>query len=664
MKFPFVPIITSFIIGIYTYFQALLSFEIVLIGFVFSLILTFYCYQKKQKSKFIIAISILFFCFGIIKSFLTDPIHQNNHFTKNKSYFEKKTSFVLEIQQELKPSAKYFRFIALVKQINRENFTGKILFCVKKSNQNRLKIGNILIIYDQIKNIPTPKNKFQFDYQKFMFYKDVLAQCYTSNNNIKILYYQKNIYSISNEIRIKIIKSFEKQHISKASLSIIKALLLGEKQDIDKDMYQSYSKSGAVHVLAISGLHIGIVLIFLLWILKPLKYLKKGNIIITILILLILWSFAFISGMSASVVRAVTMYSFVAVALFINRKTNIINTLWVSLFVILFIYPNFLFDVGFQLSYLAVFSIVYIQPFFKKIHHSNNKIKQYFYDILTVSLAAQLGVMPLSIYYFHQFPGLFFITNLLVIPLITVILFIGFLSIVLCFFIDIPFFIVKILDILVWIMNGIVTKIASFETFVLTNIYSTFSLTIISSFLIFYIFNYLKNKKQFKLKVVLITTIIGFINFYFYQIKSYYQHEQIVFFDFKELVIFDKKGFTLKCYLTNKLINNQDFDSYKREHFIDKITLSKIKNFMIVGNQKILILDTNLSFSKPIYPDVLIIHNNPKINLERILVNVIPRKVIFSPKNYKNNIEFWTQIMIEKKIPFHNMYEKGFYKIE
>ncbi|MFY7810500.1 MAG: ComEC/Rec2 family competence protein, partial [Flavobacterium sp.] len=455
MKSPFIPITTGLIIGIILYFHKLIPQEILIILFVLSLFFTVFSYKKKQKNIFFYSISIFFLCFGFINCLIIDPLNQNNHFTKHKLISTQKNKIAIEIQQELKPSQKYLRYIALIKEINQEKYTGKILFCLKKSNKKAPKIGNNLLVYNQIQEIPSTKNRFQFDYQKFMYYKDVFGQCYTQSEVVKMINYEKNIYSISNEIRIKIIQSFEKQNISKESLSIIKALFLGEKQDIDKEMYQSYSKSGAVHVLAISGLHIGIVLLFLLWILKPLKYIKNSNIISTIIILIILWGFAFVSGMSASVARAVTMYSFVAFALFLNRNSNIINSLWVSMFILLLISPKYLFDVGFQLSYLAVFSIVYIQPILKKYYEPKNKITKYFYDLLTVSVAAQLGVMPLSIYYFHQFPGLFFVTNILVIPIVTIILFLGFFSIFICFITDIPLLIIKILDTLVVLMNFI-----------------------------------------------------------------------------------------------------------------------------------------------------------------------------------------------------------------
>ncbi|MBC8883963.1 ComEC/Rec2 family competence protein [Flavobacterium piscinae] len=147
----------------------------------------------------------------------------------------------------------------------------------------------------------------------------------------------------------------------------------------------NYSKSGAIHILAISGLHIGILLYFFKALLKPIERIKYGRVITPFLLIVILWSFALLSGLSASVVRAVTMFTFVSIGMYMNRETNIYNTLGSSILILLLFKPNFIFDVGFQLSYCAVFSIVTIQPLFSKLWTPKNKIIGYFYDILTVS---------------------------------------------------------------------------------------------------------------------------------------------------------------------------------------------------------------------------------------------------------------------------------------
>ena len=208
-------------------------------------------------------------------------------------------------------------------------------------------------------------------------------------------------------------------------LQVVSALILGQQQDISKEILKDYQYAGAIHILSVSGLHVGFILLFITFLLRPLPKNKYGNWIRLLAILLGLWGFAIIAGLSPSVIRSATMFSFVAIGMNLKRSTNIFHTLLVSLFIILLFKPSFLFDVGFQLSYLSLFFILWIQPLLSKIWIPKNKILRYFWDILTVSFAAQIGALPLSIYYFHQFPGLFFVTNIIILPFLSIIMGLG-----------------------------------------------------------------------------------------------------------------------------------------------------------------------------------------------------------------------------------------------
>ncbi|TYA81458.1 ComEC/Rec2 family competence protein, partial [Seonamhaeicola marinus] len=212
---------------------------------------------------------------------------------------------------------------------------------------------------------------------------------------------------------------------------IINALFLGQRQNIDRAIYTNYTNAGAIHILAVSGLHVGIIFLILNFLFKPIERLKKGYLIKTIFLLTTLWGFAVIAGLSASVTRAVTMFSIVAIAVNLKRPTNVYNTLAISIFVILLFKPLFIFDVGFQLSFLAVFAIVAIEPMLNKLWKPKNKLLKIYWQTLTVTISAQFGIIPISLFYFHQFPGLFFISNLVIIPLLGFILGFGILIILL-----------------------------------------------------------------------------------------------------------------------------------------------------------------------------------------------------------------------------------------
>ena len=164
-----------------------------------------------------------------------------------------------------------------------------------------------------------------------------------------------------------IIKNLENHHFKKEELSVVIALILGQQQDISKEVLRDYQYAGAVHILSVSGLHVGFILLFITTLLKPIPNSRKGTIVKLIITLVSLWAFGLLAGMAPSVVRSVTMFSFVAIGLFLRRSVNIYHSLLVSMLLILLFRPSFLFDVGFQLSYLALFFIVWLQPLFKSI---------------------------------------------------------------------------------------------------------------------------------------------------------------------------------------------------------------------------------------------------------------------------------------------------------
>ena len=164
---------------------------------------------------------------------------------------------------------------------------------------------------------------------------------------------------------------------------MIQALLLGKRDDISETNYNNYKNAGVVHILAVSGLHVGIILFLLEFILSPLERLPKGKTIKLIVVVLLLWGYAFVAGLSPSIFRAVTMFSFVAYALYLSRPTNLFNIIALSMLFILLVKPLFLFQVGFQMSYAVVFAIVWIYPKLQKFWFPENIIIRKTWQLLS-----------------------------------------------------------------------------------------------------------------------------------------------------------------------------------------------------------------------------------------------------------------------------------------
>ena len=224
---------------------------------------------------------------------------------------------------------------------------------------------------------------------------------------------------------------YEKLGFNGDELAILTALTVGEKEELSEEIKEVYSVSGASHVLAISGLHIGLLYAVLWILLTPLRKRKHFKFMSVLLIVSTLWLFAALTGFPASVVRSVTMFSLIALSSLTQERPHTINTLASAAFVMLLFQPLWLFEIGFQMSFAAVLAIVTLNPFFSSLWPTKNKILSRFRDLLSVSIAAQIGVAPIVAFYFHRFSIYFILANLWAIPMVTLIMYMTLLMLVL-----------------------------------------------------------------------------------------------------------------------------------------------------------------------------------------------------------------------------------------
>lgn len=217
------------------------------------------------------------------------------------------------------------------------------------------------------------------------------------------------------EIRESLIDVYRK-NTSEANTGIISAITLGKKDGIDRETKNLFSMSGGSHVLAVSGLHVGIIYMILLWFAGFLPKKRAVTIVSHIVTIVCLWGYAFICGLPASVVRSALMFSLISVSAILERRNVSLNTVFASAFIMLLYKPLYLLDIGFQLSYAAVISILLFYPKLYSILTSKNKILSVLWSMICVSAAAQIGTLPLTVYYFHQIPTYSLLTNFLVVP--------------------------------------------------------------------------------------------------------------------------------------------------------------------------------------------------------------------------------------------------------
>jgi competence protein ComEC len=619
-------------------------------------------------------------CFGCVTYFLamgigasTQIIHtdsfQQSNYIHNPNIFEKPHLVSVTIREKLRSSNYNDRYIAIVNQMDTRKHSGRILLNVRKDSLNHpFEIGVHLRIKGTLYKNSLAKNPNQFDYGKYLENKQIYAQLYADPTDIQMgSRMDKDPWYLTSKLRTKIIHNLEKTHFNKAELSVAIALILGQQQEISPDIIRDYQYAGAVHILSVSGLHIGFILLFVTFLLKPFPNTRRGHFVKLIIILFSLSLFGLVAGLAPSVVRSVTMFSFVAIGMYLRRSTNIYHTLLVSILLILLFQPSFLFDVGFQLSYVALFFILWLQPLLAQLWVPKNKVVNYFWEILTVSFAAQIGAFPLSIYYFHQFPGLFFVTNLVIIPFVTVIMGLGVLVMVLAVFDYVPLFLAKGLEWSIFILNKIINAIASLEQFIIRDI--PFNWTILLSLYLLIISLVLWFKKpSFKKLLLALTTVILFqITYFEIHWTNQSQKEFVIFHSKKNTLITERNGENSTLFANDSLLRtaseNKTLTSYLMGNFSYLKSKEKLQNTLYFQDKKILVLDSLGVYPKNSTPDIVVLTQSPKINMDRMFQTLKPEMVVADGSNYKTYISLWEATCLKNKIPFHATGEKGFYRL-
>lgn len=351
--------------------------------------------------------------------------------------------------------------------------TNIMLYLQKDSAAAHLRYGDRLILKNRLSALKPPANPQEFDYRDFLQLKAIYFQAYASSENWKKTGsgYGNPVIAWAGKLRRLMLERIDDWKMSQQETAITKALLLGYRYDIKDDQLKAYASAGAMHVLAVSGLHVGIVYLMAFYFLYFLDRVKYGNILRSFILVVLLWGFALITGLSASVVRASTMFSFVAIGTAFKRSTSVYNTILGSAMLLMLIKPTYLFEVGFQLSYAAVFGIVWLQPKFENLWRPHNWILRQIWAITTVSLAAQIATFPLSIYYFHQFPSLFLVSNLMVIPLVTVLMYTGLSALLLSAAGWVPEILLRTYEWLLWVMNASVAWVEEQSFFLIDQIH-------------------------------------------------------------------------------------------------------------------------------------------------------------------------------------------------
>lgn len=449
-----------------------------------------------------LTVNLFFLLLGYQVCFYHADLNSNGHF---KTWIASENVIIGVVDNSPSFNSKFVKINLKTQQIGLRN--GELNNCrgivqlsiLNDSKSRQLAYGDLLICNARIKALTAPLNPLAFDYSQYLHLRNIDYQGFVPEHEWQVLDSLKGnrLFAVAYDMRLAFLAILKKHLSGKNEFAVGSALILGATDDLNEEIKTAYINTGAMHVLSVSGLHVGmiwgIVAMLLGWISwrhPAWKWIK------TLIILFCLWLFALVTGASASVLRAATMLSFVIVGTSLGRSVNIYNTLAASAFGLLLMNPFLIKDVGFQLSYFAVIGIVYFQPKVYRLWYIENKIGNYFWQLTAVGIAAQITTFPLSLYYFHQFPLYFWLSGFVVVPFAFLVLGGGvFLLLIQSLVPLLAKFVGILLNGIIWLMNSLIFLIEQIPAGLLTNLWISAGMMILVYVFILFISFGINTKK-------------------------------------------------------------------------------------------------------------------------------------------------------------------------
>ncbi|WP_128331852.1 ComEC/Rec2 family competence protein [Apibacter sp. HY039] len=626
-KHPYSFFLFFLIVGIFLGKYLDLSYKLCCFLLISTLIILFFI-LKQIKFKIIFSLLILFswFTLGVLVLKINSFV-PNNHYVNFINEKELQCLTVI-VEEQNNSSEKFRKYTAEVQSISSNNkkivTEGKVLLLLDKAlYKSVLTLGDEYVLTAKLKDPQGSLNPHQFDYKKYLERNYILKTA-----NVKKIVDNKPHNSILIKIKNfnqQMVKKIEESTLSLDSKEFLKAFLLGDRADMKKQNIDAYSKSGVMHLIAISGMHVAFIF-GMIYSLLSFLFKGKHSKLRILSCLVFVWLFGIFVGLSSSVFRSCLMISIYYCFVLGKRSANIYHSLSLSAIIILLYNPNELYSIGFQLSYIAVFFMSWLSPILvNRCKTKNNKINTYFIEPIAISVSAQLGTFPFVIYHFHQFSILSIPTNILIIPYSFIITYSSILELLIMYFPTyIQSYFSHIYNFLVEVLVVFTHSVSSVESCNLSNV----SIGSLELFLLFCAVLYLRYifinlKMKFFLYLLLILS--------FLQILRLIDHYQ--FSDRKEIVVFNnylpliglREGEQLVVFKNEeedlKKINSFILQPYMTGEKIKKIYIyNYLKNKKIQWNSKTIMVSDNFNLKKA---------NEKSVDYLILTENLITKNAVF-----------------------------------
>lgn len=678
-----IPLILGVVCGLFwdnqiSCISILLLICFLLLLFLISIYFAFRMTDYAHRWQFVIPLNSFFICLGFLLVYFKYEIHDPWHF----KHFLSEQNVVIAKIEEVNRRNNYHRLKVLVKGFKQqpESFQkcrGHLLVYLKDSSKVDLKKGNIILFRTQIRPIAKAQNPEAFNFKNYWLTKNLFYQGFVEKYAWKLLERGKG-RNLIGEIRnqsIQYLKSFSSKE---DAIGVAIALLLGNKDYLSDDIKEKYAGAGAMHVLAVSGLHVGVIAGILGFLFQWIGRKDKRFLPLKILLLIVgVFSFALLTGASASVLRTSLMFCILCIGNLLSHRQNIYNTLAASAFIILSIDILQILNIGFQLSYLAVLGIVFFQPKIYRLWYVENRAIKYIWTLTSVGFAAQISTLPLSLFYFQQFPTYFWLSGPPIILCATAGLVFGLLCLLFSWWPMLSHFFGNILSFCTDAMNEVAGWIYRLPGSLYTDLWiSPLMLGLLYLVLVNVILGMISKQFRWVLTGLLFFCLISFKH-------ALYQWSVTTQ---KGIVIYHIPGQTaLDFFEKDRVISlcspniNVKKLAYAAENFrvsknikevIQIPTLDTVvqqnnwwyaKGFIKFHHIRMAILSHPIEngLTKKLKVNYLLIRSNPRVSISQVLQVFEFEQVIFDKSNSSYRVKNWIRECKHLNIPYHDMQAQG-----
>ncbi len=676
-----IPLIAGIVLQEFTQITAGIFYPVVGLTIILLAVTVLAGVRFKRKNRWIFGASAHLFLmsFGICLHYFHQENNQPHHFGE---YVGQQCQFIGTVKN-IAPKGKNYQAILQVFSLGKDSLqpaSGQLLaYMPIDTFRQKPTIGDTLLCKAYLSSPQGALNPKAFNYAHFLHTRNIHFTAYIKSENWQKVN-QSNPFSLigfSQNIQNKCLTILQKHLPTERERAVASALILGYKPDLSQETKAAYSNTGAMHVLAVSGLHTGFIYIIVMMFLNKIPIRNSTWLVLkTALLIGSLWLFALITGAAPSVLRSATMFSFVALGKALNRQANIYNTLAASAFCLLLVNPFLIFAPGFQLSYLAVGGIVYFQPLIYKLKYFKNKLPDYLWNLTAVSCSAQLSTFPLSLYYFHKLPLYFWLSGMIVIPAAALILPLG----LLLFMVDkIPllgWFIGKLLHFAVSLMNFLVFSIQDLPGTILTKTWvGPIGLILIFGSIASLVYTIEQKKARGFLAIGGFLLLLCFGNIH--NSWNSIQQKNITIYHHKKASIIDlvdgKKVYTISSEIPGSpeikytTVSHLQYRAVKTQHFLqpDSLTIDfehlRVKSYYYQFFDKhIFLLNKNSILpDNKLKVDYLLVSGNPDFDFEKVDQSIEFSTLIIDATNRFYSRERWIKYCQKNDLEYWDISQKG-----